>query len=321
MKRREFLHTSAIAGASASILPSSLYAAPDPVGPKIPVYRPNVERWSDDNCTLTWIGHSTVYLNMRGLKILTDPVLFDRVGLYILGLTIGLSRFVPPALPFDDIPKPDLVLLSHAHMDHLDYQSLRALTNKYPGEIDCVMAAHTMDVVRELQWRSLQEIDWWQNKTVGQSGKTVGITAVPVKHFGWRFPGEKDRAKGFRSGRSFNAYCVEREGQRIVFGGDTAMTTSFAELGKRLNGGLVDVAIMPVGAYNPWISVHCNPEQAVQMATDMNARYFVPIHTNTLPHGREPVGEAIERTRTAVRAATSMGLAVDTIGRSFVLPI
>src|SRR3972149_10629825 len=83
------------------------------------VLKPSPELWHDDEITLAWIGHSTVLINFYGVKILTDPVLYERIGLYFLGMTFGPQRYSAPALELDAIPKPDLILLSHAHMDHL----------------------------------------------------------------------------------------------------------------------------------------------------------------------------------------------------------
>ncbi len=335
MQRRNFLKTAttALAGLS-GLLGTTLSASrlrADDASSSIPVFRPSFEKWRDDALSMAWIGQSTVLINFFGLKILTDPILFDRVGIYLLGTTIGQTRLSPPALRFDEIPKPDIVLLSHAHMDHLDYLSLKKLTNKFPNQIACVIAANTKDVVDDLPWKSLAELDWNQETTIGSGDKALKLKALQVRHFGWRLPGEKDRSKGFfKTGRSYNAYMMERGGKRVVFGGDTAMTDSFKEFGKTLQAGneggaqsqsnIVDIAIMPIGAYNPWISVHCTPEEAVQMAHDMNARYFMPVHTNTFTQGREPIGEPIARTKAAIAASKTMNLAVDTIGKSFVLP-
>ena len=106
-------------------------------------YKPSPQDWKSDEVNISWIGHSTVLINMFGTIVLTDPVLFDSVGIYFLGTTIGKIRATKPALEFDELPKPDLVLISHAHMDHMDYKSLKELTVKYPGKVYCITAYNT----------------------------------------------------------------------------------------------------------------------------------------------------------------------------------
>ncbi|MGK9368273.1 MBL fold metallo-hydrolase [Melioribacter sp. Ez-97] len=250
-------------------------------------YKPVPAGWDSKDITLSWIGHSTVLINFMGKWILTDPVLFERVGVYLFGTSYGPSRISPPALHRNEIPRPDIILLSHAHMDHMDYPTLKFFAQKYPGKIDVITSYLTGDVIEDLPWKSLNIMDWGDELNLGG----INFRALEVKHFGWRFPWEKDRSRGFfKDGRSYNAYLIEYKNKKIVFGGDTAMTDKFDSL-KNEN---VDIAIMPIGAYNPWRRSHCNPEEALLMAIRMNAKYFVPIHTKTFRQGSEPVDEPIE---------------------------
>lgn len=275
-------------------------------------FKPSPKSWSDDELTLAWIGHSTLYINFYGIKILTDPVLFERIGVYFLGMTFGPQRYSAPALEIDEIPKPDLILLSHAHMDHMDFQTLMSLTDRFPNEMDCITAYNTMDVISELKWKSLQEMDW------GSELEFLGIKfkAYEVKHFGWRYPWEKDRSKGYmEDGRSYNAYVLDRNGKRILFGGDTA----FTELFQKVDGGSVDIAIMPIGAYVPWRKNHCNPEEALIMAAEhLKAKYFVPIHCNTFKQGTEPIDEPLSWLNKSYKNY-NIELGWDEIGQTFVL--
>ena len=249
--------------------------------------KPAPELWKDTEINIAWIGHSTMLINFFGTIILTDPVLFERIGVYFLGLVFGPNRYSLPALEFDEIPKPDLVLLSHAHMDHMDYKTLLNLTDKFPGMIDCITAYNTGDVVADLEWKSLNELDW------GEEKELLGIKfkALEVKHFGWRFPWEKDRSKGYMvEGRSYNAYLLEKNGKRILFGGDMAYSDKLAGVLEKQ----VDIAMMPIGAYNPWKHNHCNPEEALMMASEqIGAEYFIPMHCNTFKQGIEPVDEPL----------------------------
>ena len=252
-----------------------------------PSFKPDPDTWKDDEINIAWIGHATVLINFYGKIILTDPVLFERVGLYFLGLTWGPSRFTHPALRIDEIPKPDLILLSHAHMDHMDWATLSDLTSEYPNQIDCITAYNTKDVIEDLKWKSLSEMDW--NDELELNG--IKFKAIEVQHFGWRYPWERDRSKGyFENGRSYNAYLLERTGRKILFGGDTAWSENF----KPFVEDNIEVAIMPIGAYQPWKKNHCNPEEALIMADEhLNAKYFVPIHTKTFKQGTEPILEPL----------------------------
>jgi len=283
MRRREFI-SKASKFTLGSIILSQLVSS-NKVYAESLKSTPNPAKWLGTEINIAWLGHSSVLINFYGKIILTDPVLFRRIGVNFLGTTIGPLRFTPPALTVDQLPKPDLILLSHVHMDHTDMQTLEAITEKYPGMIDIVVAYNTKDVVDELEWKSLKVLDWGDETNVAQTY----IQALEVKHFGWRYPWEKDRSKGYHmDGRSFNAYVLERGGTRILFGGDTAYTAKLKDSGEK-----VDIAIMPIGSYNPWKRNHCNPEEALQMAKDMEAKVFIPIHCNTFKQSSEPIDEPL----------------------------
>ncbi len=277
-----------------------------------PKHSPTPLEWDNDRITMAWIGHSTVLINFFGVWILTDPVFSQRIGVYFLGMNLGPARYSHPALDFDQLPKPDLLLLSHAHMDHMDYPTLKRFAAKYPDAIDFITAANTKDVVQSLRWRTLRELDW--NEELNYRG--IELRALKVRHFGWRFPWEKDRRRGYtETGRSYNAYRLRKNGKQIVFGGDTAMCDDF----KQLQHELVDVAIMPIGAYEPWRSNHCTPEEALEMASHMNARIFVPIHTNTFYQGREPLNEPMQRLRKASADFADMRVGIKGLGQTLVV--
>jgi len=311
MKRRKFLINSLITG-GAFFMPQVFFKSDIKADPLIKLnFKPDPSTWSNKNLTLAWIGHSTILINMFGKWIVTDPVLFRNIGLFFLGESIGPARMTPPALTFDEFPKPDLILVSHAHMDHMDYPTLREFANKYPDQIDIVVASHTKDVIEDLQWKSISVLDWGNEIKLNE----IRIRANEVKHFGWRYPWEKDRSRGFlKNGRSYNSYLVEFNGKKFLFGGDTAYTDKLNVL-KDEN---IDVAIMPVGAYNPWIKVHANPEESLRMASSINAKYFIPIHTKTFKQSFEPFNEPIEWMK---RAAPNYNIKVglEQIGQTFVL--
>lgn len=291
MDRRKFLKSSAIAAAGSLILPPKIIrgmnTSPSIADMIVPSSVPKLGKWRDDEINISWIGHATVLINFFGKYILIDPVFFEAVGVYIEGYILGPKRASLPALMLEDIPKPDIVLLSHAHMDHMDYKTLKAITEKYPGELNCILAYNTRDVVDELKWKSLQEVDWDERTSLNE----VNIKGIEVQHFGWRYPGEKDRSGGhFKDGRSFNGFIMERYGKKILFGGDTTFTDKL----KKHRDENVDIAIMPIGAYKPWRKYHCTPEEALVMAEyHLGAKYFIPIHTKTFDSG-EMIYEPLE---------------------------
>jgi L-ascorbate metabolism protein UlaG (beta-lactamase superfamily) len=272
--------------------------------------KPDISKWSASSITISWIGHSTVLINFFGKWILTDPVFFRRIGLYMFSFNFGPSRYTHPALTIDEIPKPDLLLLSHAHMDHMDYLSLKEISSKFPNEIDVITAFNNKDVIEDLEWKSLTEMDW--NDQLEINGLT--LQALEVKHFGWRFPWEKDRSKGDKDGRSFNSYLITRNNKNILFGGDTAFMNKW----EILKDKEIEMAIVPIGAYNPWRRNHCNPEEALMMADKIKAKHFIPIHCNTFDQGQEPREEPIKWLKASI-ANYNVKLGLDKIGETFAL--
>jgi L-ascorbate metabolism protein UlaG (beta-lactamase superfamily) len=248
-------------------------------------FTPTPSLWDPNAITAAWLGHSTVLLNFYGVTILTDPVLCKRVGADTFMGTIGAKRLIAPALKPGQLPAIDLVLLSHAHMDHLDPVTLRAL----PGRPLAVTAHSTSDLLRHTNLKSPTELAWGEKTRVTTTHGDVQVEAFEVNHWGARWKVDKYRG--------YNGYVISREGRKIIFGGDTAWSTSFRDLRKN---GPYDLAIMPIGAYQPWVCSHCTPEQAVQMANDAGAHHFLPVHFKTFAFGREGVSEPVERLQAAI---------------------
>jgi L-ascorbate metabolism protein UlaG (beta-lactamase superfamily) len=136
------------------------------------------------------------------------------------------------------------------------------------------------------------------------------VEAIPVAHWGARMM--RDTHRGY------NGYVLEREGRSVCFAGDTAYTDAFAAL--RKDGRRLDLAIMPIGAYDPWIRAHCTPEQAAAMAEDAGARHFVPIHHQTFKLSSEPMDEPALRIRSVFARDPARLLAVD-VGETFRVPL
>jgi L-ascorbate metabolism protein UlaG (beta-lactamase superfamily) len=239
--------------------------------------RPNPRAWPDRGLYAAWLGHSSVLLKIDGVTILTDPVLGDRVGLNIGGVTVGLKRLVAPALRADQLPRIDLVLLSHAHMDHFDLATLRDLEHR---GTTVVTASRTSDLLRVKRYAAVKELAWGERTRVGD----IALRACEVNHWGARMRSD--------TYRGYNGYLIQAGNYRVLFGGDTAATSAFRSL---RTSRRIDLAIMPIGAYDPWIRYHCTPEQAWQMGNDAGADIFLPVHHQTFPLSREPRQEPIER--------------------------
>lgn len=263
-----------------------------------PFERPRVSEWSNGGVHAAWLGHSTVLLKIDGVTVLTDPVFSDRAGLNLGLFTLGVKRLVAPALAVSELPKIDVVLLSHAHFDHFDIPSLRALEDRGTA---VVTASKTADLLRVDRYAQVRELAWDERAAMGP----LEIRAFRVNHWGARMRND--------AYRGYNGYTIEAGRYRILFGGDTAATDAFRSL---RSARPFDLAIMPVGAYNPWIHYHCTPEQAWQMANDAGAEFVLPVHHQTFALSREPYFEPIERIADAAGDRPDR-IAVHRIGQEF----
>ena len=246
-----------------------------PVAPSPHV--PDPGAWPDKGIFGAWLGHSTVLLKIDGFTILTDPVFSTRAGIHLGPVTLGVKRLTAPALTPSALPRIDLVLLSHAHMDHFDIPSLRRLEHQHTT---VVTASRTSDLLRVGQYKAVHELGWGQETRVGP----VTVRGIEVNHWGARL--RTDTYRGY------NGYLIHAGRYRVLFAGDTADTDKLMRVAghKRL-----DLAFMPIGAYNPWIRFHCTPEQAWRMGQEARAELFVPVHHQTFLLSREPLEEPIER--------------------------
>lgn len=241
-----------------------------------PPHRPRPAEWSDERLTVAWLGHATVLMNFYGTWLLTDPALRPRVGVNAGVVTLGPRRLVKPALGLRELPRLDAVLVSHAHMDHCDLGTLRRL----PRATTAVVPKGMRDLVR--RFARVEELQWEEATEV--NGARVEL--IEVSHWGARRLTDRHRGYG--------GFLIEKNDRAVVFGGDTAYTPAFsrllAERGKR-----IDLAILPVGGYNPYLQVHANPEQAWAMSREMDARHILPMHHSTFKLSREPAGEPVAR--------------------------
>jgi L-ascorbate metabolism protein UlaG (beta-lactamase superfamily) len=264
-------------------------------------HRPEPSRWLDTEITGAWLGHSTVLINFLGVWIVSDPVLATRCGLRFGPFVIGPQRRVRPALPVRDLPEIDLLLLSHSHMDHLDLWTLRRL----PGRPHAVTASGMRDLLAGMRLSGVTELAWDQSEEIPTPHGPVRVTARRVKHWGARMRTD--------DWRGYAGFVVERNGRRIAFAGDTART----DFHHWAEPGGIDLMAVPIGAYNPWVTSHCNPEEAVAMAGEAGARLLLPIHHQTFQLSAEPMEEPIARFRAALPPER---IAATEIGETFRIP-
>ncbi len=253
-------------------------------------------RAAAETTTATWIGHSTVLLQVGGLNILTDPMWGERA---FPVRWMGPRRVMEPALPLESLPPIDIVLLSHSHYDHLDKGTVKHLTRRHPGAT-WVTPLKLGRYVQGFGADAVVELDWWSAAEV----RGVTIAGTPARHFSARRIG--DRNKTLWSGF---ALTVGR--RRIYFAGDTAYHPEFAQVGAR--HGPFDLVLMPIGAYDPrWFMhiVHVDPEEAVRAYTDLSSAHpgaplplMLGIHWGTFRLTDEAMDEPPRRARDAWRAA------------------
>lgn len=262
-------------------------------------HRPEPMAWPDDGLTAAWLGHATVLLNFYGARIVTDPVLESRVGIGRGAAKLGPRRLVRPALRSRELPPLDLLLLSHAHMDHTDLGTLCSLGRDVP----VIVQRGNRDLVR--RFHHVDELDW------GESTELAGtrVESVEVRHWGARMVTDRHRGYG--------GYLLTRNGASVLFAGDTAYTDALERVGRRAR---VDLAILPIGAYDPWIANHASPEQAWRMFLGLGARYLLPVHHSTFRLSREPVEEPLQRLRAAA-GRESWRIVSPEIGATWSLPV
>jgi len=232
---------------------------------------------------VTFIGHSSFLVQMKGLGVLIDPVFATRL--------ILLRRQRRAGVRVKDLPAIDAVLLTHAHMDHLNRPSLRAVVKEMRrrGRVAplVIVPNGVEDLVADLGFSKVVELKWWESAEV----YGLKVTATPARHWGARLFNDTNRG--------FGGYVLEAEGAETVYhSGDTAYFGGFAEIGRKLSPR---IALLPIGAYSPdsYRSVHTSPEEALQGFMDVGAETMVPMHYNTFKLGREPMEEPLARLLTA----------------------
>lgn len=240
---------------------------------------------SNGELGLTFIGHSSFFVQMGGQNVVIDPNFAPWLFL--------LKRLRKPGVKVRDLPPIDVVLVTHAHFDHLHRPSLRAIVQQTRRKKDApiiVVPREVFDLVSDLGFSDVVELDWWNSYR--HHGLT--ITHVPSQHWGARILHD--------SHRGYGGYVLRGGKHSLYHAGDTAYFPGFREIGRRL---APELALLPIGAYNPpsFRNVHTSPADATRAFMDLSARWMVPMHYGTFRLSHEPIDEPLQLLEKEARAA------------------
>lgn len=229
---------------------------------------------------VTWMGHSTLLVEIDGVRILTDPMWGERAS---PSTVVGPKRFQPAALPLSELPPVDAVVLSHDHYDHLDMGTIRALAPRG------VTFYAPLGVGAHLEkWgvppAQVVELDWWQEVAVGSGG--FKLVSTPSQHFSGRSLTDGNRTL-------WTSWSLIGPHHRVFFSGDTGMTPDFTEIGQRF--GPFDLTMLEVGAWHPsWGDIHLGPSNALEAHRMVRGRRLLPVHWGTFDLAIHPWDEPLE---------------------------
>jgi N-acyl-phosphatidylethanolamine-hydrolysing phospholipase D len=238
------------------------------------------------NPSITWVGHSTLLVQLNGLNFLTDPNWGARAGPVSWA---GPRRLSPPGLAFEDLPRIDVVIISHDHYDHLDLGTVKRLAETYNPLFLVPLGLKAW--FNENGMSRVEELGWWQEREY----RGVRFVCVPAQHFSQRTLWDGNT-------RLWASWAVLSPERRLYFGADTGYFAGFKDAGQRL--GPFDMAAIAIGAYLPpeiMKAVHTTPEEALQAFVDLNARVLLGIHWGTFDLAEEPLDEPPARMLAEVR--------------------
>ena len=253
---------------------------------------------------ITWLGHSTLVIEIDGVRVLTDPVFGPRASPFSF---IGPKRFHPVPVTIAQLAPLDVVLLSHDHHDHLDPSSIRALAERRVPFVTSLGVGARLERLG-VDPRVITELDWWEEYTLPAG--PLSFTATPAQHF-------SGRAVFDRNTTLWSSFVIASERRRLFFSGDTGLTDELREIGRRF--APFDVSLIEIGAWHPaWGAIHLGPAGAVrahEMLGGANrAGAFIPIHWATFDLALHAWDEPIE-TMLSLAAPAGLRLLTPRIGR------
>jgi L-ascorbate metabolism protein UlaG (beta-lactamase superfamily) len=241
-----------------------------------------LETWrkpSDSGLRVTWLGHSTVLIEIDGVRVLTDPVWGLRAS---PSRFAGPKRFQPVPVPLRAMPPIDLVVVSHDHYDHLDYPTIRELAKReVPFVTSLGVGAHleAWGVAPE----RITELDWWESHS---SDCGLSVTAAPSQHFSGR--GMKDR-----NATLWSSLIIRSHSHAVFFSGDTGLTTEYQTIRAKL--GPFDLVMLEIGAFHPaWGDIHLGPRNALEALSLLGGGPFLPVHWGTFSLAMHPWDQPAE---------------------------
>jgi L-ascorbate metabolism protein UlaG (beta-lactamase superfamily) len=251
---------------------------------------------------VTWLGHSTMLLEIDGLRVITDPVFGDRLGPVSFA---GPRRFHAPPVTVAQLPPLDAILVSHDHYDHLCKATMMELAKlRVPVITSLGVGAHLeqFGVARE----QIVELDWWESHTL--AGGELAFTAAPAQHF-------SGRLGGGRNTTLWSSWQIQTARHKVFFSGDTGLTPELAVIGERL--GPFDLVMLEIGAWHPaWGDIHLGPENALAAFDMLGRGTLLPVHWGTFDLGLHPWAEPAE-TLIALAEQRGARLLTPTIGTPF----
>jgi len=298
------------------------HGLPRPPATPIPQAEPERDWLHANGCAgaamlpaVTWIGHATVLAQLGGLNVLTDPIFSQRASPLPF---LGPRRHQPPGLALAHLPRIDLVLASHNHYDHLDGPSIDALAAQPGGPPLFLVPLGLKAWLRQRGVTHAVELDWWQSHAVRSPSGVVEATLVPAQH--WSARGLRDRLATLWGG-----FALLAPDCHLFFAGDTGYSRDFHDIRRHFAerqradaGGGFDLALLPIGAYEPrWFMAdqHVNVAEAVKIHRDLGAKRSLGVHWGTFALTDEPLDEPPrvlheERQASGIDAATFFTLAI-----------
>ena len=237
---------------------------------------------------VAWIGHATFLIKLGSTTIITDPLFSKNTG----PLIFGPKRYVDPAIKLEEIPKTDLLLLTHNHYDHLDASAIRNFPHK---DAKVLLPLKLSKYFKK--FRDVNELDWYENIQVN---KDIKVTLLPAVHWSKRSLWDTNKTL-------WGNFLIEYKGKKILFASDTGYGNIYKELGKKY--GPIDITFINIGAYNfyPMMPVkdksiyHTNPEQALNIGKDLKSKKVIGMHWGTVVLSLEPIMEPPKRFKNSAK--------------------